>query len=72
MKIKKLSIQGMHEQKDVELIKGALLDVWGVRQVEINLPQAEAKVSYNDAAASAIDIEQAVIDQGYALDREEV
>lgn len=70
MKLKKLSIQGMGQEKDAERVKEALLDVWGVRHVEISLPRAEATVSYHSESASEVDLERAIIDQGYDINEE--
>lgn len=70
MKEKTLSILGMNEQKDVKLVEEALYDVWGVTQVEVSLPQSRANVVYDEAAASEMDIEQAIVDQGFQVNKE--
>ena len=67
MQEKSVSILGMNEEKDVKLVEGALYDVWGVVQVDVSLSRSNARVSYDEAAASEIDIEQAIIDQGFQV-----
>lgn len=67
MKIKKMTVKGMNEQQDVRNIKEALYDVWGVTQVEVSLNGAEVRLTYDENAASEVDIERAVIDQGFDI-----
>jgi copper chaperone len=67
MKTITISIQGMQEPNDMQLVKEALYDVWGVDQVEISFQRAEARLSYDEKAASDIDFEQAIVDQGFQV-----
>jgi copper chaperone CopZ len=65
LKVKTISIHGMNDAEDVKMVKDALYDVWGVTQVEVSLEKESARLTYDEHAASEIDIEQAVIDQGF-------
>lgn len=69
MKEKVISIRGINEEKDVKLVEEALYDVWGVTQVDVSFRQSKANVVYDEAAASEIDIEQAIVDQGFQVER---
>jgi len=69
MKEKTVSILGMDEEKDAKLVEEALYDVWGVTMVDVSLQQAKANVLYDEAAASEIDIEQAIVDQGFQVNK---
>lgn len=69
MKEKSVSILGMNEEKHVKLVEEALYDVWGVTMVDVSLQQSEANVLYDEAAASELDIEQAIVDQGFQVNR---
>ncbi|GGE09104.1 hypothetical protein GCM10011571_08060 [Marinithermofilum abyssi] len=67
MKKETIMIKGMKDQKDLDRVLASLRDVWGVRQVDINLSKGEAVVSFNKNAASLHDFEQAVIDSGFQV-----
>ncbi|SDH60992.1 Copper chaperone CopZ [Alteribacillus persepolensis] len=57
---------------DKERIEEVLLDVWGIRKVDINPYKQEAVVSYDEDAASFIDFEQALKDSGYHIDSDDM
>jgi copper chaperone CopZ len=62
----------MSDQKDVEKVSQALLKVWGVRQVEVNLDQEEAIFVYDESAASLADFQQAIVDSGFTVMTSEI
>ncbi len=61
----------MATDADAEKIKNILLDVWGIRSVDISLKRGEAVLTFNDDAASFIDFEQAVADCGFHIENPE-
>ena len=63
MKDLDLTIEGMHCQKCVERVKGALTTLSGVRVQNVEV--GRAKVQYDEAAANADTILQAVDQAGY-------
>jgi copper chaperone CopZ len=54
-------------ERNADEINRILHDIWGVRQVEVNVDTREAVVSFNEKSASLVDFEQALIDSGYQL-----
>lgn len=67
MKTMTISIKGMQNSEDLKLAKEALNNVWGVDQVEVSLERSEARLTYDEAAASDIDFEQALVDEGFHI-----
>ncbi|WP_052947656.1 heavy-metal-associated domain-containing protein [Aneurinibacillus tyrosinisolvens] len=65
MVTKKVSVPDMKAQQDAERIDKVLKDVWGVRQVEINLPTKEIILMYDEKAASYEDFQQALYETGF-------
>lgn len=51
--------------QDADKVKNALEDVWGVRVVEVNENTGNAKISFDEYAASIHDFEQAITEAGY-------
>lgn len=68
MKNEIIQIQGMTNQTDVERVETSIRDVWGIRQVQVNLSRGEAAVTFDEQAASLHDFEQAIIDAGFRLE----
>ncbi|WP_408007625.1 heavy-metal-associated domain-containing protein [Pseudalkalibacillus sp. A8] len=68
MKTKSIAFKQMNTKTDADTISKVLHDVWGVRQVEVNLDTQEATVSYNENAASFEDFQQAVVDAGFEIE----
>jgi copper chaperone CopZ len=54
-------------EKNADEISRILHDIWGIRQVEVNVDTREAVVSFNEKSASLVDFEQALKDSGYQL-----
>jgi copper chaperone CopZ len=69
LKVKTVEIKGLSDQKDIQAVTDALYDVWGVNLVDMDIQAGQVRVSYDELAGSEIDIEQAVIDQGYEIGR---
>ena len=68
MKItKSIKLRALEKEK-AEDISRILYDVWGVRDVEVNVDTSEAVVSFNEASASLHDFQQALLDSGYELE----
>ncbi|WP_139492442.1 heavy-metal-associated domain-containing protein [Brevibacillus dissolubilis] len=67
MKVTTLSVKGINESNDIKLVEKALYDVWGIQQVEISLGTGQVRLTYDEKAASEIDFEQAIVDQGFAV-----
>ncbi|GGG04032.1 heavy-metal-associated domain-containing protein [Paenibacillus abyssi] len=65
---KTIVVQGMDDQEDVNKVRRALHEVWGVNKVEISLNRREATFTYDETAASFQDFQQAVLDQGFVID----
>lgn len=63
---RQIKIKDLKEEK-AEEVNRILHDVWGVRDVEINIDTSEAVVSFNEKSASLHDFEQALKDSGYQL-----
>ncbi|MBM7570833.1 heavy-metal-associated domain-containing protein [Aquibacillus albus] len=64
----KLSIPNL-KKEDEQKISKALHDVWGVRNVKINVQTEEAIISYHEEAGSLMDFQQAIIDLGYEANK---
>ncbi|MFZ3580157.1 heavy-metal-associated domain-containing protein [Virgibacillus sp. DJP39] len=60
----KLSIPAL-QKEDESKVSEALHDVWGVRNVKINVQSKEAIISFDENAGSLDDFQQAVMDIGY-------
>jgi copper chaperone len=71
MEVKTISLKKLDKEIDGKKISQALHDVWGVRQVEVQVDKGEATVSYDEKAASFIDFQQAIVDIGYEVENEE-
>lgn len=54
-------------ERNADEISRILHDIWGIRQVEVNVDTREAVVSFNEKSASLVDFEQALKDSGYQL-----
>lgn len=54
-------------ERNADEISRILHDIWGIRQVEVNVDTREAVVSFNEKSASLVDFEQALKDRGYQL-----
>lgn len=54
-------------EKNADEVSRILHDIWGIRQVEVNVDTREAVVSFNEKSASLVDFEQALKDSGYQL-----
>ncbi|GGF31990.1 hypothetical protein GCM10010954_33950 [Halobacillus andaensis] len=67
MKEMTLKVKGITSSSDKDIISKNLASVWGVRSTEVNAPLGEVIVSYNENAASRVDIEQAIKDGGFTL-----
>jgi copper chaperone CopZ len=63
IKVKELS------ETNADEINRILHDIWGVRDVEVNVDTREAVVSFNEKSASLRDFEQALLDSGYQLEQ---
>lgn len=57
------------KKEDEKKISDALHDVWGVRNVKINVQTKEAIISYDEDAGSLEDFQQAIIDVGYEANK---
>lgn len=64
---KTVVVHGMDDQEDVNKVRRALHEVWGVNRVEIRLNNKEATFSYDETAASFHDFEQAIQELGYEI-----
>ncbi|GAA0326065.1 hypothetical protein GCM10008967_15800 [Bacillus carboniphilus] len=60
----KLSVPNL-KKEDEGKISEALHDVWGVRNVKINVQTGEVMISYDENAGSLEDFQQAIVDVGY-------
>ncbi|MBH8599612.1 MULTISPECIES: heavy-metal-associated domain-containing protein [unclassified Thermoactinomyces] len=70
MKKETIKIKGMKNKEDLEKVLAGLQDVWGVRQVDIDLSRGEAVLSFNEKSASLHDFKQAVINTGFQVEGE--
>ena len=65
-----IKVGGMNSEEDVDNVKHALKEVWGVRSAEVSLTNGEVKFSYNENSASYEDFLQAIKDKGYTIEDE--
>ncbi|UOR11754.1 heavy-metal-associated domain-containing protein [Halobacillus amylolyticus] len=65
MKTATFFIKGMNDDSDVSKVSHALHDVWGIRKAEVSLNLNKATLSYDEAASSLEDFEQAIMDSGF-------
>ncbi|MGG1599765.1 heavy-metal-associated domain-containing protein [Paenibacillus naphthalenovorans] len=68
---KTVVVQGMDDQEDVNKVRRALHEVWGVDSVEVSLSKKKATFTYDETAASFRDFEQAVHELGYEIKTED-
>lgn len=61
----------MNTPEDAKRVSETLHDVWGIRNVEIQLDKGEATISYDEKAASIRDFQQAIVDNGFEVKNEE-
>lgn len=64
---KSIYLNSINNREEAGEISRILHDVWGIRQVEVNLDTKEAVVSYNEDAVALHDFEQALIDGGFQV-----
>lgn len=64
-------IQGMDDQEDADKVSHALHEVWGINKAEVSLARKEAVFTYDESAASFRDFQQAVLDLGFEVKRED-
>ncbi|MFG6148082.1 heavy-metal-associated domain-containing protein [Halobacillus sp. B23F22_1] len=67
MKEMTLKVKEITGPSDKDIITDNLAAVWGVRSTKVNAPLGEVTISYNEEAASRVDIEQAVKNAGFTL-----
>lgn len=67
MKTGTIRVQGMADENDKQKVSRALLEVWGVRGVSVNLEKREANISYDELAANYTDFQQAILDSGFEI-----
>jgi copper chaperone CopZ len=68
---KTIYLKDMNNSEDAKRVSEILHDVWGIRQVEVQLDQAVATISYDKDAASIQDFQQALVDGGFEVRNEE-
>ncbi|MCZ8514298.1 heavy-metal-associated domain-containing protein [Paenibacillus filicis] len=64
---KMMIVQGLTRQSDADKVSHALREIWGVKEVEVNLNRKEVKFSYDESAASYKDCLEAVVESGYPI-----
>ncbi len=64
---KAIKLRSLDKEK-ADDVSRILHDVWGIRDVEVNVDTHEAIVSFNEDSASLHDFEQALLDSGYHLE----
>jgi copper chaperone len=69
MKSDMFQVKGMSGSDDANKVKEALHHVWGIRRAEVNENTGNARISYDENAASLQDFEQAIIEAGYTAER---
>ncbi|WEG12050.1 cation transporter [Pullulanibacillus sp. KACC 23026] len=65
--IRSIKVKDLQDEKADEVSR-ILYDVWGIRNVEVNVDTSEAVVSFNEDSASLEDFEQALMDSGYQIE----
>lgn len=68
MKTEKISILHIKPEDEPRLLE-ILNKVWGIRSAQVDSQQNEAIISFNDAAGSLGDFEQAIQNLGYETKR---
>lgn len=64
-----IAVQGMADPNDANKVSNALHEVWGVRKVEVSAETGEAVLTYDEKAASFEDFQQAILDTGFEIYR---
>jgi copper chaperone CopZ len=67
MKTATIRVQGMADENDKQKVSRALLEVWGVRGVNVDLEKREAAFTYDELAAKYMDFQQAILDSGFEI-----
>ncbi|PLT32575.1 heavy-metal-associated domain-containing protein [Bacillus sp. V5-8f] len=60
-------IKNMQNQADADRVMGALEDVWGVLQVQVDLSQNRARLTFDNRMAQLQDFERKLLDNGYEV-----
>jgi copper chaperone len=60
-------IPSMKNQHDADKVNRALHEIWGINKVDINLSGHEATFSYDEAAASFHDFQEAITELGFDI-----
>lgn len=63
----KMVVGNLETEDDKQKVDEVLHDVWGIRQVEVDMKSGEVLISYDEKSASLIDFEQAIADCGYEI-----
>lgn len=63
-----LKVQGMSCGHCVKAVESSVGELKGIENVKVNLDQAEAIVSFDEAQVSLEDIKETIEDQGYDVE----
>lgn len=63
-----LKVQGMSCGHCVKAVESSVGELKGIENVKVNLDQAEAVVSFDEAQVSLEDIKETIEDQGYDVE----
>ena len=67
MPTEKLQVREIHGESDVQKLRHALGEVWGIGEVSVNAARGEVTFSYDERAGSLEDFRQAIRSSGFHI-----
>lgn len=71
METRVVTVKNMANHEDANKILKAIEHVWGLTKAEVNLNKSEAVFSFDEKMASVQDFEQAMMESGFEIIRQE-
>lgn len=68
---KSIFINNMNTHEDADHVSKVLHDIWGIRQVEVQLDKKSAIITYDEKAATIQDFHQGIVENGFFVMNEE-
>lgn len=70
MPTEQLRIRGIRDQQDVQRVRHALGEVWGILDVKVDAARSEVAFTYDERAGSPEDFRQALRSSGFSIEDE--
>lgn len=70
MPTERLRIDGIRDQQDIQRVRHALGEVWGILEVQVDASRSEVTFTYDERAGSPEDFRQALRSSGFGIEGE--